>query len=743
MSAGRPGVALAPGAAREAPSGLTAEQHLREFRVRHALKLAVACCLCILVPTVLHLQSIYLCPLFAFMVLSSFYNDTFGAALEVLGFVVFAAAGALLIAGLFGAAPPIFLGLTLTWLFAITLLLDRFPLGAMLGSILVAILLLTSIFVAQSTLLDAVLHFYGLLLIAMAVVVTVDHLLWPLHRRTVCLDVLATIYESLGRGFAHLRESEAEDPSELRALLRLHELARMAQSYHGAGLNRGNPLVQLVMHSSALLLHLEFQRREWQRIRGTAADTPSAPAGPLLAGIGAQCRRIGEAAVRQVPASPVEPWLVDRATALVEDTDEPRAAPDAERPGRVRSWDSPPGVPMLARTIIRLGEATEAYNRALTLLRTPSLVFRAARPPLRIGAAALKRSAKTILIVVLLILGQDWLYLPGQTMVAFYAILFGAAANLGQAYTRTVTGLGGILGGVLYAILCIAIVAALPSFPLFVGLVFLGIFSAGYLTLRPGPLAFAALQAGLVVPFATLTYDGPEWTLANAETRALALLVAGCVAILVHRLVWPELPLRRLRSSIAATLADAGNKLAAVFEDPGPADHSASARRLLPLSAVVPKVLSLSNDAKYLFSGMGDDTRRYHNVIQSLMSLHVHLSLLGGVIGRLDPHLQGEFRKAVTPVVEQLVEGCATVSAQFDPVPSASPSPEPGAGAATAALEPIETATLRARDPSPDGQQLFLNLLARSLDHIAECLHEISAAAGEINRTRASAGAGS
>jgi uncharacterized membrane protein YccC len=747
VSAGQPDGALSladtgpgdrPSSGAPAAAWVTAEERLREFRVRHALKIALACCLCVLVPALLQIQSIYMCPLFAFMLLTGFYADSLAAALDALALVLVAAAGAVLITALFVEAPPIHLALMLAWLFAITLLLDRFPLGALMGGIIVAMLLFTSIFVAETTRVASSLHFFGLLLIAMAIAVAVDHLLWPPRRRAVFLDVLATIYESLGAGFTGLRARGADDPSELRALLRLHELARVVQSYHGSGLNQGNPLVQLLTHSSALLLHLEFQRREWRRAGPPVAAATLSEADRLLAGIGAQCRRIGAAAVNRTPAPPVEPWLAESAALLVELAPEPRPAPDAERPGRVRSWSTPPGLPMLARAVIRLGEATFSYNQAAALLASPRIAFTAARPPLRIGAPELKRSARTVLIVVLLILGQDWLDLPGQTLVAFYAVAFGAAANLGQAYSRTVAGLAGILTGLLYAILCIAIVAALPSFPLFLGLLFLGIFCAGYLALRPGPVGVGALQAGLVLPFATLTYDGPEWTLANAESRALALLVAGGMALLVHRLVWPALPLRGLRRSIAATLADAGSKLAAVFAEPSPADLTAAAPRLLPLSAVVPRVLSLSNDAKYLFSGLGDDSRRYHSVIQGLMSLHVHLSLLGGMIGRLDPPLLQGFRGALAPVVGRVAEACAAVSAQFAPVPAGAPSARLDTGAAGAAVEPIE-GSLRALGPPAQDQRVVVSLLAQSLDHVADCLVEISALAGEINRPRAPA----
>ena len=725
--------AAAPAAEAGRAVWASAEDHLRAFRVRHALKIALACCLCIFVPTLLQLQSIYMCPLFAFMLLTGFYTDTIGTALEVLGVVLLAATGALLIAALFAAAPPIYLGLTLAWLFAITLLLERYPLGALMGGIIVAVILFSSIFVSEASVLDSSLHFYGLLLIAMPVAVAVDHLLWPPHRRTVFLDVLATIYESLAAGFARLGASAGEDPSELRALLRLHDLARVAQSYHGEGLNRANPLVQLLMHSSALLLHLEFQRREWRRLQRLSADAAPALAERLLAGIGAQCRRISQAALAQAPAAPLEPWLAESATALIEEAPGPRSTPDSERPGWVREWNSTPGLPMLARTIIRLEEATAAYNQTVALLGSPRLAFSVTRPPLRFDTAAARRGIKTVLIVVLLILGQSWLDLPGQTLVAFYAVMFGAAANVGQAYTRTVVGLAGILTGLVYAILCIAIAAVLPSFALFLGLVFLGIFCTGFLALRPGTLAIGALQAGLVLPFATLTYDGPQWTLANAETRAFALLVAGSVALLVHRLVWPRLPLRGLRRSIGAALGDAGGKLATVLSEPGSPDRAGIARQLLPLSAVVPRALSLSNDAKYLFSGLGGDSRRYHGVIQGLMSLHVHLSLLGGLIGRVDPPLREAFRVAVAPVVERLVDACAAVANQFAPQPSPAAFAGPAAGSAVAALAPLD-ATLRARGPAADDQRVRLSLLAGSIDHLTECLAEISALATEINR---------
>jgi hypothetical protein len=247
------------------------------------------------------------------------------------------------------------------------------------------------------------------------------------------------------------------------------------------------------------------------------------------------------------------------------------------------------------------------------------------------------------------------------------------------------------------------------------------------------------MHAGLVIPYATLVYDGPDWTLVEAETRAFGLLTAGCVALLVHRFVWPALPLRDLRRSIGASLTDIGSKLGNLLQHAGPADPTEAPRHLLPLSAVVPKVLSLSNDARYLFSVIDEDSRHFHNVIQGLMSLDVHLSLVSGVIGRLEPAVLEQFRVAVAPTVARLAEGCRSAGAMFEPAPAPPTPAGRGAGAAMEALKPLD-AKLRARGPAGEEQRHYVWLLGRSLDHLAAGLDEIVTEADAINRTRPGAG---
>jgi hypothetical protein len=91
--------------------------------------------------------------------------------------------------------------------------------------------------------------------------------------------------------------------------------------------------------------------------------------------------------------------------------------------------------------------------------------------------------------------------------------------------------------------------------------------------------------------------------------------------------------------------------------------------------------------------------------------------------------------------VQRLVDACATVSGQFGPVRPRATLAGRELGSATTVLEPLDAA-LRTRGPAADEQRGLLSLLARSLDHLAECLQEISADASRIKRTRVGFGSG-
>ena len=134
-------------------------------------------------------------------------------------------------------------------------------------------------------------------------------------------------------------------------------------------------------------------------------------------------------------------------------------------------------------------------------------------------------------------------------------------------------------------------------FALLVALVFLGEFVANLAYQRLPRYGAAGLQAGLALPFAYLATTGPAWgSFSTATTRFWGLVVAGFSAVVVHAYLWPVLPMRQLRASIAAALRDTAAGLGHLFaglrstwEGPPPS-----------LDAVVTRAHDLLDDARYL-----------------------------------------------------------------------------------------------------------------------------------------------
>src|SRR5258708_21444477 len=115
--------------------------------------------------------------------------------------------------------------------------------------------------------------------------------------------------------------------------------------------------------------------------------------------------------------------------------------------------------------------------------------------------------------------------------------------------------LAGPVAGFAWGVVAAFIPSSLPYFPLLLALVFLGEFLANLAFQRLPRYGVAGIQAGLALPFAYLATTGPEWgSFATVRTRFWGLVVAGFTAVVVHAYLWPVLPMRQLRASIAAAL---------------------------------------------------------------------------------------------------------------------------------------------------------------------------------------------
>ena len=171
------------------------ETSLRRAQVKHAVKTALGCCVATVLAFYFHVPSGEFAPLFAYLLM------TLGMPSPRLNWLLsqFAIVGSAMVSALvlvaFWSAPPLYLAMTLVWIFTCVLFENWFPLPATLGAMVSAL----GIFVFYQGGVGAALSFYvdyaHNFLIAGFSVVVVHTLLWQLNTRKVFLERLAAVFE--------------------------------------------------------------------------------------------------------------------------------------------------------------------------------------------------------------------------------------------------------------------------------------------------------------------------------------------------------------------------------------------------------------------------------------------------------------------------------------------------------------------------------------------------------------------
>jgi hypothetical protein len=394
----------------------------------------------------------------------------------------------------------------------------------------------------------------------------------------------------------------------------------------------------------------------------------------------------------------------------------------------------------LARTVLHrvtrdVQTMTAAHNAVLTSmpggLAGDLIALRPAatgRPLIDAGSA--RSGAKLVLMILVLVIEEGVLHFPGGSQVAFYAAFFAGTGNLGRQNKTDLFGLAGLLGGFAYGTLAAFLTTRLPHFPLLLALVFLGEFLANLafqMLPRFGP---AGMQAGLALPFAYLATSGPEWgSLADVRTRFWGLVVAGFTAVVIHAYLWPVLPMRQLRASIAAALRDTAMRLGQLFSAP----RSTWEGPPPTLGETVLRARDLLDDARYL-PGRDHADPAYHGILSNLQEIDANLEFVHFLLSLETEHaLRERFFQVVGDYAEQAQRNLERVAQQFQESPSRAAGLEPVRWepdasrrweGASHAVGPLPD---RAIDPSRPA------LIARCLDQIARATERISGIAQEIN----------
>jgi len=717
-----------------APTDSLYEASLRQGRVKHAVKTALACSLATGLAYFFHLRSGEFAPVFVFMLMSiGMPNPRLNWLLAQTAIVISAIVSAILLLA-FHPAPFLYLVLTLLWIFTCLLFSTRVPLPATMGAMVSAI----GIFVVLHGTVEETLLFYVRYaldyLVAGFSVVTVHTLLWPVNTRGIFLQRLAQVYvhleERCRQAAGRIRSGEppAVDASpdqwapfrELRQFL-APELRRAGET--------PNPFSQMILACRSLNLRLWFFNESIAPLVSNAI--------------------MGEA--RERLTSRLErhaDFLHELLEAALHKMQVPLGATQwGDEIGSTRGNSAPfrsEGEVLLARgiheTVLRrvgkdIGTVARSHNLLLDSLgRSPAEGTVTSEPAIThtrlLDLQAVRAAAKLVLIITLLLVAEAIIGLPGGSQVAFYAAFFASTGNLGRQNKTDLIGLAGLLSGFVYGVVAAFLTSHVAQVPLLLGLVFLGELLASLAFQTFSAYSAAGFQAGLALPFAYLASSGPEWgSFALAQTRFAGLVLAGFTAIVIHAYVWPVLPMRQLRASIAAALRDTASSLEHLFHAPRTAWTGPPAS----LIETVRRAPDLLDDARYL-PGADHAGPTYHGILRGLQQIDANLEYLHFLISLEAEHpLRVRFFHVVTDYARQAQTNLEHVAQQFQKSTRKAASLEailwpPGvSGRWQQASEAISIASDGRIDPSRPA------VLAYCLDQIASATERISGVARELN----------
>ncbi len=338
--------------------------------------------------------------------------------------------------------------------------------------------------------------------------------------------------------------------------------------------------------------------------------------------------------------------------------------------------------------------------------------------------------AKLVLILLVLLVEEEVFGFWGSSQVAFFAVFFASIGNLGRQNMTALLGLAGIVAGFVYGILAAFLTSRVPQFPLVLALVFLGEFLASTALQRLPRYAPVGLQAGLALPYAYLITTGPEWgSFTDLRTRFWGLVAAGCTAVVVHAYVWPVLPMRQLRASVAAALRATAASIAQLFRGPRGAWEGAPPS----LAETAARASDLLHDARYL-PGPERSDPAYNGIRGYLQEIDAHLEFVHLMISLEEEHPRRQrFFQVIADYAQQAQANLERVAQQFQEPPGRAAREEPvhWVSDASARWEIALHEVGPVADTKIDPWRPVV--IARSLDQIARAVERISDIAREIN----------
>lgn len=646
---------------------MSLKHYLSVFRIKAALKITLGGVICIIICNYFHLPSSYLSPVILLMIMTAYHGQTFEVGVQSLAGCALSAVYSLLIVYYFLDSKPLYLILAAIWIFVCITFIGRYVIASVLSAILTAMTMFVSIFGSVSQTTVTVENYMVQLFIAVTVSWLVDEIIWPQRSREAFFLTLSTVYRDYAERFGDYalagcrpggdRKSGA---ASLDIFTNLVNLVRRTERESSVEEFPAEPHLMLVAYAKSVHIKLDlidgFMSEEHpcledEEVRGELGGLFSA----LSEGFGDLADVMDENRASAVPDSGLDA-KIDALKGRYENM-HMAAGKDEDYFEDLLAFGSI--LPLIEDTATLLRKAYRVWdivcNREYGKLaqervtRAPGVEKDRAKRIFNISEESAHRSIKTIIVIMLLLLGELVFHLPGGFQASFYGVLFGSIPNTGQAHLRGRLAIIGVLLGLLYGITGLYIVALVPHFLILLLLFSLGFFVSAYITSGDQRIAFSGLQAGLMVPYVFLTNTGPPVNLDLAMMRFFALLMASAIGLFVLHNVWPVSPYNELKKKISKAIGISGTifgKLLMLDEK----EREQIESLVDPLAATLPTSASLLFDAQYIISDARLHAEDFIEIIESLEVIYAELETIKKTIyGGMDNELMKKYFEHMAP----------------------------------------------------------------------------------------------
>jgi len=288
--------------------------------------------------------------------------------------------------------------------------------------------------------------------------------------------------------------------------------------------------------------------------------------------------------------------------------------------------------------LVRTGKATDVKPYEKSTERA-KIHQKKVKGKLQLHVGTLKKSIKSALCVMLIVFG--YLYFKVSEEVGLMAIItvliITYQANLGMAQLKAKLRFLGCLFGGVYGFIGLIILTQLPHFLILISILFLGLFISTCLSLGSDRVAYAGVQAGLVLPLALLVSNGPPTTIDVAVGRLSGIIIGGATALIVLHFIWPVDPLKQLKNKLFEALKTSGEIFQTLLklreEDEEKIKNLSTA-----LASTLPKSEALFKDSQYMIMSKDVHADDFIDIIDSLDIIYVEYETLSKAIYNKKDH---------------------------------------------------------------------------------------------------------